>query len=103
MLELLGISSFAYLLTVAKPSQWLFDKIIKLIIWLYCKITGFASCHVRVSKIKYFILELVTCSMCTGFWVGLLSFGTLWQAGLVSLLARLIEAIYDSLPKHIDI
>lgn len=57
----------------AQPLEWLKEKI-------------------RLERIKFFY-TLLTCSLCTGFWVGMIGTQNILHASLVSVIAEAISRI----------
>lgn len=74
MLELIGMAIFAWLLAEgAEPAMYLKEKL-------------------RLTEDNMFG-RLFYCSLCLGFWVGLIYFGTIYQAAIVSGLAEAVSRI----------
>jgi len=46
-----------------------------------------------MSKLKRYFHKLITCHLCSGFWIGLAFTGSLYQAVLVSVLSELLKKI----------
>jgi hypothetical protein len=48
-------------------------------------------------KVKSFIYRMITCALCSGFWLGLIITGNIYDAALVSILAEIIYKINQRL------
>ena len=74
MVTYLGICALVFLFAVgAEPIQWIKSLV-----------------HVQEdaeykNKVQYFFVKLLNCSLCVGFWVGLIFYHSIILAGLVSI------------------
>jgi len=48
------------------------------------------------------LVELLDCSICLSFWIGLIMWGNLVNAGLLMFTTKIIETIYAYLPVKIS-
>lgn len=78
ILNIVGLACFSWLLTVAEP-------VIRMRVLL--------GIHqvTEESEIRTFIVRLLDCAMCIGFWVGLIGTLSIPQAALVAVIARIID------------
>ena len=77
LIKILGLGALSFLFVTSTPTTMLR-------IWLFNKIY----------KGKYYegnlIWKLITCSLCSGFWIGLIFTGDILIASLVSVIAEMI-------------
>jgi hypothetical protein len=48
-------------------------------------------------KVKSFIYRMITCALCSGFWIGLIITHSIYDAALVSILSEIILKINNRL------
>ena len=89
VIEEIGMAAIAQAMTWSTPIKLIKQKIFRFI-W-------------KCKQPPVLLEELLDCSMCLSFWIGLITFGTLWQAGLCLLIAKLIDALYAVLPIKISL
>lgn len=80
IIKIIGLASISFL--IAKGAQPIQDIKSLLII---------SNDSEYKNKIQWFILQLVNCSLCTGFWIGLLFTQSIIIAGIVSVVSELID------------
>lgn len=77
IITIIGLACFGWLLTVAEPVLMFWD-------WIGLK--------------QGFFFRLVSCAMCLSFWVGLIATQSIPMAGLVAVLARVIDDYLGNVP-----
>lgn len=85
LLQFIGLSAFAFSLTVATPMEILRRRI------------GVSNSD-RCTGYLHLVQELMNCAQCMGFWIGLVHYETLWGGGLIFLGARLTEWLWFKIP-----
>ena len=74
MVEFIAICSLVFLFAVgAEPIQWL------------KALVNVQEDAEYKNKVQYFFVKLLNCSLCVGFWVGLIFYHSILFAGLVSI------------------
>jgi len=53
--------------------------------------------YMDYGKIKSFIYRMITCAMCSGFWIGLILTGSILDAALISIISELIYKLNNRL------
>ena len=83
ILHLIGLAAISFLFVNSKPTIYLRE-------WIYKKIYG---CRGWYDRWHY---QLLTCSLCSGFWIGLIVTTNLEWAAIISVLAELISQKLNS-------
>lgn len=79
MIEILGLVCLSILFVVSEP------------LILLKRYIGFKEEEYDVwGKMKRFIFRLITCALCSGFWIGLITM-SLYKAAIISVLAEFIH------------
>jgi len=79
ILQHLGLAAISFLFAVgAEPIQLLKHKL------------NILNVEDHNPEWKNFIIKLINCSLCSGFWIGLLFTQSLYSAAIISILSELI-------------
>jgi hypothetical protein len=82
LFNILSISALTFLFIHAEPSI------------LFKRFSGFKEENYNeYSNAKRMIYRLITCSLCSGFWIGLLFTFSIQQAAIISLTAEIIDRL----------
>jgi hypothetical protein len=80
--NIISIAAITFLFIYAEPSI-LFKR--------FCRFKE--EDYEKYSKAKRMVFRLITCSLCSGFWIGLLFTFSFQQAALISLMAEVIDRL----------
>ena len=79
LINIIGLACLSFLFAVgAEPIQWIKE--------IFC--VGPEDKY--YNKIQWVILKLINCSLCSGFWIGLIFTQSIILAGIISILAEYI-------------
>jgi hypothetical protein len=53
--------------------------------------------YMKYGKVKAFISRLINCCLCSGFWLGLILTGSMYDAALISIISELIYKLNNRL------
>lgn len=82
--NIIGLACLSYLFIAAEPMI------------LLKRLIGFKEeNYMSFSKTKQFFHRMITCGMCSGFWIALATTQNIMAAGIVSLLAELITKLFN--------
>jgi hypothetical protein len=86
MILIIKIAALSFLFVTAEP------------LILLKRFCGFKDeDYMKFNKTKAFIHRLINCCLCSGFWIGLILTGSIYDAALISIISEIIYKINNRL------
>jgi hypothetical protein len=86
MILIIKIAALSFLFVTAEP------------LILFKRFLGFREeDYMKYGKVKAFISRLINCCLCSGFWLGLILTGSMYDAALISIISELIYKLNNRL------